>query len=283
MFRIDAQPSKSQPSTVRLSGRLEREQVPQARTELLAIVKSARGALELELSEIEALDTAGVALISAIYRHARKRGCTLRLVAASPAVERALSQFHLGDDGKSAPPSSSWLLRLGESAISRWQNFLRFAFLSTDTIVWSLGGARRTRRVRRGAIFQEANRIGVDALGIVGLISFLVGTVVALQSAYQLKQFGADIFVANLIGVSMTREMGPLMTAIIIAGRSGAAIAAEIATMSVNEEIDALRTLGLEPTRYIVVPKFQAITLTMPGLTVMANVLGIFGGFLVAV
>src|SRR5690606_762687 len=93
----------------------------------------------------------------------------------------------------------------------------------------------------------------------------------------------ADIYVANLIGVSMTREMGPLMTAIIIAGRSGAAIAAEIATMSVNEEVDGLRTMGLAPRRYIVVPKFQAITLTMPGLCTFANLLGIFGGFLIAV
>jgi len=146
----------------------------------------------------------------------------------------------------------------------------------------SVAGAPRTRRVRRGAWISEGLRIGGDALPIVALIAFLVGLVVALQSAYQLRQFGANIYVANLIAVSMTREMGPLMTAIILAGRSGAAIAAEIATMKVSEEVDALETIGLNPVRYAVVPKFQGITITMPALVVYADLVGIVGGFLVA-
>jgi phospholipid/cholesterol/gamma-HCH transport system permease protein len=117
----------------------------------------------------------------------------------------------------------------------------------------------------------------------VGLIVFLIGLVLALQSAYQLRRFGASIYMADLLAISLTREMGPLMTAIIVAGRSGASIAAEIATMQVSEEIDALRTMGLNPVRYVVVPKFQAITVTVPALTIYANVLGIFGGLVVAV
>ncbi|HET6344575.1 MAG TPA: ABC transporter permease, partial [Myxococcota bacterium] len=103
------------------------------------------------------------------------------------------------------------------------------------------------------------------------------------QSAAQLRQFGANLFVADLIGVSITRELGPLITAIVVAGRSGSAIAAEIATMVITEEIDALKTMGLNVTRFIIVPKVVAISITQPILTVMANALAIFGGFLVAI
>ena len=114
-------------------------------------------------------------------------------------------------------------------------------------------------------------------------MTFLVGAVVALQTASLLRLFGADIMVADMIGISMIRELAPLMTAIIMAGRSGASIAAEIATMSINEEIAGIRTMGLDPIRYVVVPKFRAITLTMPGLTVFAMLCGIFGGFVIAI
>jgi phospholipid/cholesterol/gamma-HCH transport system permease protein len=105
----------------------------------------------------------------------------------------------------------------------------------------------------------------------------------ALQSAAQLRQFGANIFVVDLIGISMTRELGPLMAAIVVAGRSGSAVAAEIGTMVITEEVDALKTMGLHPTRFIIVPKVIAITLTQPLVTMLANVAGIFGGFLVGV
>jgi len=105
----------------------------------------------------------------------------------------------------------------------------------------------------------------------------------ALMSAYQLKQFGANIFIANLVGVSMTRELGPLMTAIIVAGRSGSSIAAEISTMTVTEEVDALKTMGIRPLSYLVIPKVYAITIAQPLLTVLADFLGILGGFLVAI
>ena len=106
---------------------------------------------------------------------------------------------------------------------------------------------------------------------------------VALQSAAQLRQFGANIFIADLVGIAMTAEMGPLMTAILLAGRIGSATAAEIATMTITEEVDALKTMGIHPLRYLVVPRFLAITITQPLLTVVANLLGILGGFVIAV
>jgi phospholipid/cholesterol/gamma-HCH transport system permease protein len=126
-------------------------------------------------------------------------------------------------------------------------------------------------------------RTGADAVPIVVLINFLVGFVMAFQGAVQLKQFGANIFVADLVALSVARELGPLMTAIIVCGRSGAAFAAELGTMKVSEEIDALRTMGFGPIRYLVLPRTVALMLVMPMLTLLADLVAIGGGLLVGI
>ena len=118
---------------------------------------------------------------------------------------------------------------------------------------------------------------------MVGLIALLVGITIALQSAAQLRQFGANLFVADLIGISITRELGPLMTAVVVAGRSGSAVAAELGTMTITEEIDALKTMGINAARFLLVPKVLAITIVQPLLTTMADFLAISGGLIVAV
>jgi phospholipid/cholesterol/gamma-HCH transport system permease protein len=123
---------------------------------------------------------------------------------------------------------------------------------------------------------------GVDALPIVGLLAFLLGIVVAYQSADQLRQFGANIFIVDVVGLSMLREFAPMMTAIIIAGRSGSAYAAQIGTMAVTEEIDAMRTLGIEPLEVLVLPKVLALVIALPLLTLFADVTGVLGGMLMA-
>ena len=125
-------------------------------------------------------------------------------------------------------------------------------------------------------------RAGRDGLPIVALISFLMGLISAFQASVQLQQFGADIYVANLVGLSITRELGPLMTAIIAAGRSGAAFAAEIGTMKVSEEVDALEAMGLDRTRFLVTPKVLALVFMLPCLTLFADLVGILGGLVVA-
>lgn len=128
-----------------------------------------------------------------------------------------------------------------------------------------------------------AERAGADGVPIVIMINFLVGSIMALQSAEQLQRFGAGIFVADLVGLSVVRELGPLMTAIIVAGRSGAAFAAELGTMRVSEEVDALETLGLDPQRYLVFPRIMALMCVMPLLVLLADFVGCFGGLVVAV
>jgi phospholipid/cholesterol/gamma-HCH transport system permease protein len=121
----------------------------------------------------------------------------------------------------------------------------------------------------------------VDALPIVALISFIVGLVMAFQAAVPMRMFGAELYVANLIGIAMVRELGPLMTAIVLAGRSASAFAAEIGTMRINEEIDALTVMGLDPVRFLIVPRVIAATLITPLLTIFSNLVGILGGALV--
>lgn len=138
------------------------------------------------------------------------------------------------------------------------------------------------RRIRWRAILFNIRRSGFDALPIVGLLSFLLGIVVAYQGADQLKQYGANIFVADLVGLSMLREFAPLITAIIIAGRSGSAYAAQIGTMAVTEEIDAMRTLGIAPLEMLVLPKVIALIIALPLLTVFADGMGVLGGMLMA-
>lgn len=130
---------------------------------------------------------------------------------------------------------------------------------------------------------EQIVKIGVDGVPIVSFLSFLIGAVLALNAASQLRQFGAAIYIANLVGVSMSREMAPLITAIIVAGRSGSAITAELGTMVVSEEVDAMRTMALSPSRFLLVPRVLALLCAVPCLTILSNLAGVFGGYWVGV
>lgn len=157
-----------------------------------------------------------------------------------------------------------------------------FALLCADAAWFTVLTIAGRFRLRAGQLSYEMSAMGSRALGVVGLIAFLVGATMGLQSAAQLRRFGADIFVVDLIVVSLLRELGPLMAAIVVAGRTGAATAAELGTMVVTEEVDALRTMGMNPIRVLVVPKLLAISVMQPILTIYANALGVLGGFLIA-
>lgn len=270
-------------ATMALSGSLDRHTVPFVHAELMdaVLARSGRG-LALDLLALRNIDSAGAALLGALSRRGGETHTSVTVAAMSDEAREALELFRFEPSRADPPPRPGFFERLGDASLGLWRGFVALMVLTADTFWLTFAGAPRTRRVRRGATWAEAVRIGVDAFWIVGLISFLIGVVVGLQSAAQLRELGASIYVADLIAISMTREMGPLMTAIIIAGRSGAAIAAEAATMQVSQEVDALRTMGLDPVRYIVVPKFVAMTVTMPCLTIYASALGIAGGFMVA-
>ena len=176
----------------------------------------------------------------------------------------------------------SWLAQVGTATLTALQSapeLCRFIGEACLTFVKFALGKARYRRTDLVLLLQEC---GAQALGIVALISFLVGLILAFMGAVQLRQFGAQIYVADLVGLGMTREMGAIMTGVIIAGRTGAAFAAQLGTMQVNEEIDALITMGIPPMEFLVLPRMLALMLMMPLLCVFADIVGMLGGLIVA-
>jgi len=182
---------------------------------------------------------------------------------------------------KKRPPAM--LIRLGEATI-RHASDLKFLLSFMGSVCLSLlHVCLHPKSLRKDDTFLCMQKTGVDALPIVGLISFLLGLIMAFMSSVQLRQFGADIYVASLVSLSMTRELGPIMTAIIVSGRSGSAFAAEIGTMKISEEVDALFTMGFDPTRFLVVPKIIASVIVVPLLTLFSDVFAIIGGLVVGI
>jgi phospholipid/cholesterol/gamma-HCH transport system permease protein len=152
-----------------------------------------------------------------------------------------------------------------------------------NSFYWTFISPFRGKPVRVRATISEMVKAGYNSVPIVAVISFFVGIILALQAAYQLKRVGAMIYVANLVGVSLTRELSPILTAIIVSGRSGSAFAAEIGSMKAAEEVDALVTMGINPIRFLVSPKLIALMVMVPALTMLSDVIGISGGFLLSV
>jgi phospholipid/cholesterol/gamma-HCH transport system permease protein len=152
-----------------------------------------------------------------------------------------------------------------------------------DTVTWMVVAPLRGKGLRVRSTVEHFVEFGVRSMPIVGLICFLIGVIIALQSSYTLDKWGANRYIATLVAVSAIRELAPLMTAILVAGRSGSAITAEIGTMKVGEEIDALEVMGLNPVKFLVVPKFLAMILAVPCITVIAMFIMIFGGWVAGV
>lgn len=175
-----------------------------------------------------------------------------------------------------------WLDGVGKATLRGREQFDSFLSFLGETVL-AFGQAVRGRaRCRRRDLLVLVEQAGFQALGVVALINFLVGLILAFVAAAQLEQFGAAVYVANLVAIAMLRDMAAIMTAIVMAGRSGAAYAAAIGTMNANQEIDALRTTGISPVEYLVVPRITALVLMMPLLTVFADLMGVAGGAVVA-
>ncbi len=240
-------------------------------------------ALNFDMQGVEAVDGGAIALLVNVRTDLRLRGVAGECVRTNPKVHDLVHLYRGDVDPKprrKRRPESA-LEQIGRGTVAFFRELQSvLGFLGTSVLA-AMGLLREPRTANWKAVTLITERAGVDAVPIVVLINFLVGFVMAFQGAVQLKQFGANVFVADLVGLSVVRELGPLMTAIIVCGRSGAAFTAELGTMRVSEEIDALRTLGFGPIGYLVLPRAVGLMLVMPFLTLFADLMGILGGLAV--
>ncbi len=243
------------------------------------------GTLVVDASEISSLDTAGAWLIHRTLARLRAAGVDAQVIGLRPELAALAKLIAARGEQVGAPHASvrpGMLETVGRKAWTDARNATGFLAFVGESFAVLMRSLAQPRRIRWRAVMHNVQSAGFDALPITGLLSFLMGIVIAYQGADQLRRFGANIFVADLVGIAMLRELSPLLTAIIVAGRSGSAYAAQIGTMKVTEEIDALRTVGIVPQELLVLPKMLALVVVLPLLTVYTDVAGLLGGMLMA-
>jgi len=234
--------------------------------------------LVIDLSGVERMDTVGAWLV---YRAVRDRGA--KVVGASPESQSLLDQVAEFDKPVQVRPEERQSFVRMVSEIGEWiaesgRTLVGLLGFFGATLVGIANIISHPKRFRLNAVVQRFDVVGVRALGIIGLMSFLIGIVIAQQGAVQLQQFGAEIYTINLIGRITVRELGTLMTAIMVAGRSGSAFAAQLGTMKITEEIDAMRTIGVSPIEALVIPRLIAAVVMMPLLSFWAMLMSLLGG-----
>jgi len=241
--------------------------------------------LTFDMQAVLRIDTSGAWLLARTVRDLEAQGKQVSLHGLSSGAQALLDLVReaggVSRRAKYAKPRP-FLFALGQSSLLtlvRWGDMVAF--------IGEMGEAamrlvRQPKRIRWAAVLHELAQAGHKALPIIGLLSFLLGIVIGYQSGVQLRNYGANIFVVDLVGLSMLRELAPLITAIIVAGRTGSAYTAEIGTMQVTEEIDAMRSLGIAPMEMLVLPKLIALLIALPLLTVYADIVGVFGGMVMA-
>jgi len=274
---------------IRLSGdwTLEGEAVDWPALErALAQAPAAPTEIVFASAEITAWDSRLLTFLLKLHDYARERGIRTSPEGLPEGV-RGLLRLALAvpehTEARQSEPARSFLYQLGVWTLNGLNEARVFTQFVGEWLI-ALGNLLRGRaQFRRADFIRFLQAAGYDALPIVSLISVLVGSVLAFVGAVQLKLFGAEVYIANLVGLGMLREMGAMMTAIIMAGRTGSAYAAQLGTMQVNEEIDALKTLGISPVEFLVLPRSLALLLMLPLLCLWSNILGIFGGFIVGV
>jgi phospholipid/cholesterol/gamma-HCH transport system permease protein len=263
-------------------------QLDQAARAMLDALPGQTGLARIDLGALEALDTAGAWLLCRIQASLAERGWQVEIAAANATQAGLLAEIQRLKPRPALPlarinPLVRLLARLGASTLAACSEARRLLSFYGETIVTFGGLALHPRRLRVTSLVHHLEQTCLNALPIVGLIAFLIGVVLAYQGADQLRRFGAEVFTVNLLGVSVLREIGILLTAIVVAGRSGSAFTAEIGMMKVREEIDALRTIGVDPIEVLVVPRLLALVIALPLLAFFADILALFGGGLMSV
>ena len=260
-------------------------QLPALERQISSLPRPESPRLVCHADGIKTMDTGGAWLLWRTVSHLEQQGHSVNLIGLSADLAelvQTVAKNWPGTEFAKTPAPPGWLELIGRLVAAWWpaaRTALTFVGESTTA---SISVLSHPSRVRWRVLLHNLQIDGFNAMPITGLLTFLMGVVIAYQGAEQLKAFGANIFIVDLVGISLLREIAPLVTAILVAGRSGSAYTAQIGTMRVTEELDALRALGISPMSLLVLPRAVALVISLPLLTVFADVVGVFGGMLIA-
>ena len=270
-----------------IKGRLDMESTPRLWAQVMSrVVKSRPKTLEVDAEGIESCDAAGMALLLELKSRQEARNRRFVIQGLRPELADLVTVF---DPGPSVepPPRPGVVVRLvesvGRSAVDFARDLHEMVSFTGEVLVKFLATLVRPHRFRWNDAFLTSEKAGANGTGIAALLGFLIGVILAFQSAVAMGKYGARIYVANLVTIVLFRELGPLITAVVMASRSGSAFAAELGTMKINEEIDALTTMGIDPVRFLVLPRLAASVFVLPLLTVFNILLGLAGCALVMI
>ena len=252
-----------------------------------AVAGGNHASVRIDLAGVSYMDGAGVLTLLRLEDSIRTKGVPFTLVRVPEEIRGVMGLIDREGLARSPLRAESGPVGivegLGSTSVMIAEDFAAMMAFLGDLVTAAIYLLRHPREVRWADVFFYVRRVGAEGLPIVGVISILIGLIIAFMSSLQLKQFGANVYVAQLVAVAIVRELGPIMTAILVAGRSASAFAAEIGTMRVNDEVDALVTMGFDPIRFLVVPKLIATVIVLPLLTIYADLFGILGGMIVGV
>ncbi len=241
--------------------------------------------VEINLENVSYMDSAvSIFLNDLLHSYSSKKIAT-SVIASDEDILSTLEltkKYKISGEKQVCKGKKSFVESIGKKIHNNYLGLLSFMDFLGKLIATKIHYLKSVKNVRFKEIAFEMNESGVKALGIIALTSFLIGLVVAYQSAFQLKIYGANIFIVDMLGISMLRELAPLITAIVIAGRSGSAFTAQIGAMKITEELDAMRTMGFDPYIFLVIPRILALMIVMPMLIFVADIMGVLGGMFVA-
>ena len=287
-YTITVSGDQGQQVTLAISGRVALDSLRAFTTEVQDRLREMRpAAVTVDLAGVAYLDSAGALALMELESEVRRRSVAFQFVNLTDKARGIMGL--IDPQALTIPPliterqTGNILERVGAETLFLLNDFKRILIFLGELLGALTHALFHPRAVRWQDVLFYMKRAGVDGLPIVGLISLLLGLILAFMSSLQLKQFGANIYVASLLAIAIVKELGPIMTAILVAGRSGSAFAAEIGTMMVNEEVDALITMGFTPVRFLAVPKVLAAMIVVPLLTLYADFFGIMGGVIVGV
>ncbi len=271
--------------TLHFSGELTLYTLPNYQKKIADLSTQNIQTLTIDLHHLKTLDTASALFLDETINLYKKRGVSVELLCKEQKFEQTLQlvakQKKISQKIE-APSKSTLFESIGFSVLDSYRGFVGFLAFLGELFFTKLSYLVSPKNIRYKETAFEIYESSIKAIGIIALTSFLVGLVVAYQSAFQLKIYGANIFIVDMLGIAMLRELAPLMTAIVIAGRSGSAFSAQIGAMKITQELDAMRTMGFNPYAFLVMPKIFLLMIMMPILRSIADIMGVLGGIIVA-